>query len=216
MIPERRRLPVAEPMADAQGRRITYLRISVTDRCNFRCLYCMPEAGLEWLPKSEILSYEEIRDTKLEMVRVLGAHAGAVLLDVNFGARQAVNSLSLPRGAGLIVRSEASKDPGLPSEYEPGWSVGGIKAMGASAVKLLVYLDAADKDNVKGQMKFVEFVAKECERWDILLMIEELTFPRQGEDRVGTRFYISVDRAGEMDAQKGKARIRDGVDEPPD
>src|SRR6185436_7600034 len=45
---------------DQFGRTIQYLRISVTDRCNFRCLYCMPEAGLEWLPKSEILSYEEI------------------------------------------------------------------------------------------------------------------------------------------------------------
>ncbi len=59
----RRPLPVvAEPRRDAQGRQITYLRISVTDRCNFRCLYCMPEAGLDWLPKSEILSYEEIAE----------------------------------------------------------------------------------------------------------------------------------------------------------
>lgn len=47
---------------DQFGRTIEYLRISVTDRCNFRCLYCMPEAGLDWLPKSEILSYEEIAD----------------------------------------------------------------------------------------------------------------------------------------------------------
>lgn len=45
---------------DQFGRRIEYLRISVTDRCNFRCLYCMPPEGLEWLPKGDILSYEEI------------------------------------------------------------------------------------------------------------------------------------------------------------
>jgi cyclic pyranopterin phosphate synthase len=45
---------------DQFGRRIEYLRISVTDKCNFRCLYCMPAEGLQWLPKSEILSYEEI------------------------------------------------------------------------------------------------------------------------------------------------------------
>ena len=49
-------------MRDAQGRRITYLRLSVTDRCNFRCLYCMPADGLAWLPRSEILSYEEIAE----------------------------------------------------------------------------------------------------------------------------------------------------------
>ncbi|HEX9085194.1 MAG TPA: GTP 3',8-cyclase MoaA [Gemmatimonadaceae bacterium] len=47
-------------LRDGFGRSIEYLRISVTDRCNFRCLYCMPAAGLEWLPKSDILSYEEI------------------------------------------------------------------------------------------------------------------------------------------------------------
>jgi cyclic pyranopterin phosphate synthase len=47
-------------MRDQYGRSIEYLRISVTDRCNFRCVYCMPEAGLPWLPKSDILSYEEI------------------------------------------------------------------------------------------------------------------------------------------------------------
>ncbi|MGH7677549.1 MAG: GTP 3',8-cyclase MoaA [Gemmatimonadaceae bacterium] len=47
---------------DQFGRTIEYLRISVTDRCNFRCLYCMPQEGLQWLPKSEILSYEEIFD----------------------------------------------------------------------------------------------------------------------------------------------------------
>jgi cyclic pyranopterin phosphate synthase len=45
---------------DQFGRTIEYLRISVTDKCNFRCLYCMPPEGLPWLPKSEILSYEEI------------------------------------------------------------------------------------------------------------------------------------------------------------
>ena len=45
---------------DQFGRSIEYLRISVTDRCNFRCLYCMPAEGLPWLPRAEILSYEEI------------------------------------------------------------------------------------------------------------------------------------------------------------
>ncbi len=47
---------------DQFGRGIEYLRISVTDRCNFRCQYCMPLEGLPWLPKTEILRYEEIAD----------------------------------------------------------------------------------------------------------------------------------------------------------
>jgi GTP 3',8-cyclase len=49
-------------LVDQFGRRIEYLRISVTDRCNFRCSYCMPVEGLPWLPKHDILSYEEIAE----------------------------------------------------------------------------------------------------------------------------------------------------------
>lgn len=128
-------------------------------------------------------TYEEIRDAKLVMVENLGPYASAVLLDVNYGARQALNALVLPKGVGLIVRSEASRDAGLPSEFEPGWSVEKIKRMGASAVKLLVYLDTEDKDNVKAQIAFVEKVAKACREQDILLMTEELSFPRKGEDK---------------------------------
>lgn len=54
-------LPVVDrPMVDQFGRRIEYLRISVTDKCNLRCVYCMPLEGLPWLTRDEILSYEEI------------------------------------------------------------------------------------------------------------------------------------------------------------
>ena len=47
-------------MLDQFGRDIRYLRVSVTDRCNLRCRYCMPEEGVEWVPHSAILSYEQI------------------------------------------------------------------------------------------------------------------------------------------------------------
>ena len=50
------------PLLDQFGRGIEYLRISVTDRCNFRCVYCMPETGMQWLPKADILTYEEIAE----------------------------------------------------------------------------------------------------------------------------------------------------------
>jgi GTP 3',8-cyclase len=49
----------APPLLDSFGRTHTYLRISVTDRCNFRCVYCMPE-DVRWQPREEILSFEEI------------------------------------------------------------------------------------------------------------------------------------------------------------
>jgi cyclic pyranopterin phosphate synthase len=59
--------PRSSPLKDQFGRSIEYLRISVTDRCNFRCLYCMPPEGLAWLPNDKILSFEEI----VEVVRQL-------------------------------------------------------------------------------------------------------------------------------------------------
>ena len=55
-------------LTDGSGRKINYLRISVTDKCNFRCLYCMPEEGLQWLPKADILSYEEIADVVRQLL----------------------------------------------------------------------------------------------------------------------------------------------------
>ena len=48
------------PLVDSFGRVHRDLRISVTDRCNFRCTYCMPEEGMPWVPREEILSFEEI------------------------------------------------------------------------------------------------------------------------------------------------------------
>jgi len=47
-------------LCDRHNRVISYLRISVTDRCNFRCTYCLPAEGIEWLPREGILSFEEI------------------------------------------------------------------------------------------------------------------------------------------------------------
>ena len=51
---------LSEPLVDGHGRRIGDVRVSVTDRCNFRCQYCMPAEGLPWLAREEILTFEEI------------------------------------------------------------------------------------------------------------------------------------------------------------
>jgi cyclic pyranopterin phosphate synthase len=59
--------PQLHPLSDAHSRRLTDLRVSVTDRCNFRCRYCMPAEGMEWLDRGDVLSFEEIE----RLVRVL-------------------------------------------------------------------------------------------------------------------------------------------------
>jgi GTP 3',8-cyclase len=76
------RLPILEipqaarPAAFDTGPRsigaVRVLRISVTDRCNFRCVYCMPEEGVRWLPKEDILSFEEIREVVRAAIDVHG------------------------------------------------------------------------------------------------------------------------------------------------
>ena len=75
-----------EPLFDGHGRRISDLRVSVTDRCNFRCQYCMPADGLPWLDREEILSFEEIE----RVVRLL--------------ARMGVSDLRLTGGEPLVRR----------------------------------------------------------------------------------------------------------------
>lgn len=52
--------PASGPLVDRYARKHTYLRVSVTDRCNYRCTYCMPAEGLDWMPRADLLSFEEI------------------------------------------------------------------------------------------------------------------------------------------------------------
>jgi cyclic pyranopterin phosphate synthase len=75
-----------EPLRDSWGREIKSLRVSVTDKCNFRCRYCMPVEGLEWLERDELLSFEEIE----RLVRVL--------------ARMGVDEIRLTGGEPLVRR----------------------------------------------------------------------------------------------------------------
>jgi molybdenum cofactor biosynthesis protein A len=64
-------------LIDNHGREVSYLRMAVTDRCNLRCLYCMPESGLPWVAREDLLSYEE-------MERLLEISAGLGISKVRF------------------------------------------------------------------------------------------------------------------------------------
>ena len=66
-------------LLDNHGRKINYLRLAVTDRCNLRCFYCMPEDGLNWLSRKELMTYEEMLQTcsllvklGIEKIRITG------------------------------------------------------------------------------------------------------------------------------------------------
>jgi len=65
----------AEPLVDGFGRVHRDLRISVTDRCDFRCTYCMPEDGLQWVPRDRVLTFEEIERVARVLVERFGVDA---------------------------------------------------------------------------------------------------------------------------------------------
>lgn len=66
---------MATPLVDGFGRVHRDLRISVTDRCSFRCTYCMPEEGMDWLPRTDLLTFEEIERIARLMVERFGVDA---------------------------------------------------------------------------------------------------------------------------------------------
>jgi cyclic pyranopterin phosphate synthase len=92
-----------EPLKDGHGRLIGDLRVSVTDRCNFRCQYCMPAEGLPWLERDEILSFEEI--TRLvDLFSRMGVH------DVRLTGGEPLVRRDFPRLAGMLAALEHVHD----------------------------------------------------------------------------------------------------------
>jgi cyclic pyranopterin phosphate synthase len=79
-----------EPLRDGHGRTIADLRVSITDRCNFRCQYCMPAEGLRWLEREEILTFEEI-------VRLVGTLTRLGIRDVRLTGGEPLIRRDLPR-----------------------------------------------------------------------------------------------------------------------
>jgi cyclic pyranopterin phosphate synthase len=91
---------VTQPLIDGHGRPIGDVRISVTDRCNFRCQYCMPAEGLPWLKRDALLTYEEIT----RLVRLLAAMGDLWRLVEQLSAIEAVHDLSLTTNGYLLTR----------------------------------------------------------------------------------------------------------------
>ena len=94
---------MSAPMVDSFGRRVEYLRISVTDKCNLRCVYCMPEEGLPWLKRNQLLSYEEIH----QIVRTL---APLGLRKVRLTGGEPLVRKDLPQLVRLLASVEGIED----------------------------------------------------------------------------------------------------------
>jgi cyclic pyranopterin phosphate synthase len=95
-----------EPLRDGHGRLIGDLRVSVTDRCNFRCQYCMPAEGLPWLDRAEILTFEEIE----RLVRLL---VDMGVTDVRLTGGEPLVRRELPRLVEMLSAIDGLEDLSL-------------------------------------------------------------------------------------------------------
>jgi len=95
-----------EPLVDGHGRSIGDVRVSVTDRCNFRCQYCMPAEGLPWLERSDVLRFEEIE----RIVRVLVEMGVA---DVRLTGGEPLVRRDFPVLAGMLAGIDGIEDLSL-------------------------------------------------------------------------------------------------------
>jgi GTP 3',8-cyclase len=95
-----------DPLFDGHGRRISDLRVSVTDRCNFRCQYCMPADGLPWLERAEVLRFEEIE----RLVRMM---ASMGVTDVRLTGGEPLVRREFPRLAAMLARVPGIEDLSL-------------------------------------------------------------------------------------------------------
>ena len=89
----------ADRLVDAHGRVISDLRVSVTDRCNFRCRYCMPADGMDWLDRADILSFEEIE-------RIVGLLVTLGIRDVRLTGGEPLARREFPALAGRLAAIE--------------------------------------------------------------------------------------------------------------
>jgi cyclic pyranopterin phosphate synthase len=149
-------------MIDGFGRRVEYLRVSVTDKCNLRCVYCMPEEGLPWLHKQQLLSYEEIveiiatmaplgltrvritggeplvRRDLSELVRMIAAVPGIEDLSMSTNAVLLEEHSEALRGAG-IKRVNISLDSLRPDRIDA------LARRPGSAGRIMAGIDAAER-----------------------------------------------------------------------
>ena len=131
-------------MQDRYGHRISYLRVSITDRCNERCTYCMPHELQEWLPREEILTFEET----LRLIRI-AAELGVSKIRITGGeplTRRGVLGLirELPRIPGLHDIGVSTNGTLLAREVEPQVTM--AQALRSASVRSVnISLDTLDR-----------------------------------------------------------------------
>jgi cyclic pyranopterin phosphate synthase len=151
-------------MQDRYGHRISYLRVSITDRCNERCTYCMPQELQEWLPRDEILSFEET----LRIIRV-AAELGVSKVRVTGGEpltrRDIIHFIAqIPKISGIKSLGLSTNGTLLPRQITSGETMAtALREAGVQSVN--ISLDTLDRD-VYSQITGRDFHAQVLEGID--------------------------------------------------
>jgi len=141
-----------------------------------------------------------LSDFKLDVVANLAGQSTAVLLDPEVSSAQAIANQVLPGNIGLVVALESTGYTGEATARRahilPGWSVEKAKRMGASAIKLLVYYHP-DSAVAKETEDFVASVAQDCQKFDLTLMLEPLSYSLKENSQLSSeeKQYVVVETA---------------------
>jgi molybdenum cofactor biosynthesis protein A len=150
---------------DNHGRPITYLRLAVTDRCNLRCFYCMPEEGIKYLPKKELLTFEEIE-------RLISLTASMGISKVRLTGGEPFVRTDLMSLIRKIVTINGIKDVHLTTNgILTSPHIEELKSLGIASVNLS--LDTLDRERFKVITRRDEFE----KTWDTLLQLIKHEIP---------------------------------------
>src|SRR5215218_1578870 len=197
------------PLIDPFDRRVKDLRISITDRCNFRCTYCMPAEGMQWLPREELLTYEEqariarvcVERFGFEAIRITGgeptlrAHLPrliAMLAPLEVDLALTSNGVKLPEmahdlAAAGLRRILAGVDAALDAGLDPV-KVNCVVIRGVNDDEIV---DLARYGRAKGVgLRFIEFMPLDAEgTWSM----DQVVPAREILDRVDAAFPLERD-----------------------
>ncbi|MEM7234416.1 MAG: radical SAM protein, partial [Planctomycetota bacterium] len=148
-------------LVDRLGRQIENLRISVTDRCNFRCTYCMPAEGLDWLGKSQILSFEEIE-------RLARVSVGAGITKIRVTGGEPLVRKDLPKLIGMLSRIPGLKDLSLTTngllleDQAPALREAGLRRLNVSLDSLVreTFQEIARRDGLAQTLRGLDAAAE--------------------------------------------------------
>ena len=99
--------PTDGPLLDTYGRIATDLRVSLTDRCNLRCTYCMPAEGLDWMPSEQLLNIGELT----RLLRIAVTRLGVTRVRFTGGEPLVAKQLEEVRGRNRRAAARAPKSP---------------------------------------------------------------------------------------------------------